>query len=36
MSDLDRLRFLCRRGMKELDVLFGGFLTFWAIQLMGR
>ena len=26
MTDLARLRFLCRRGMKELDVLFGGFL----------
>ncbi|MDP3294019.1 MAG: succinate dehydrogenase assembly factor 2 [Nevskia sp.] len=27
MSDLARLRFLCRRGMKELDVLFGGYLA---------
>lgn len=27
MTDLSRLRFLCRRGMKELDVLLEGFLT---------
>ncbi len=27
MSDLSRIRFLCRRGMKELDVLFGGYLS---------
>ncbi len=26
MNDLPRLRFLCRRGMKELDVLFTGWL----------
>jgi len=27
MSDLSRIRFLCRRGMKELDVLLDGYLT---------
>lgn len=26
MSDLSRIRFLCRRGMKELDVLLQGYL----------
>lgn len=26
MSDLSRIKFLCRRGMKELDVLFTGYL----------
>ena len=26
MSDIARLRFLCRRGMKELDVLMQGYL----------
>ncbi len=26
LSDLSRIRFLCRRGMKELDVLLEGFL----------
>lgn len=26
MTDLARIRFLCRRGMKELDVLFTGWL----------
>lgn len=27
MSDLARIRFLCRRGMKELDVLLEGYLA---------
>lgn len=27
MSDLPRIRFLCRRGMKELDVLLERFLA---------
>ncbi|GAC1625337.1 MAG: FAD assembly factor SdhE [Nevskia sp.] len=26
MSDLSRIKFLCRRGMKELDVLLQNFL----------
>jgi antitoxin CptB len=26
MNDLSRIRFLCRRGMKELDVLFQRYL----------
>ena len=26
MSDISRLRWLCRRGMKELDVLMTGYL----------
>ena len=26
MSDMSRLRWLCRRGMKELDVVLGAYL----------
>jgi antitoxin CptB len=26
MAELSRLRWLCRRGMKELDVVMGGYL----------
>ena len=26
MSELSRLRWLCRRGMRELDVVLGGYL----------
>jgi len=26
MAELSRLRWLCRRGMKELDVVLGGYL----------
>ena len=27
MSDLSRLRWRCRRGVREMDILFQGFLT---------
>ena len=31
MSDMSRLRWLCRRGMKELDVILGAYLErFYA------
>jgi len=32
MSELSRLRWLCRRGMKELDILMSGYLDNHYLQ----